>query len=106
MRSAVCTAVFLLLDCLRASAGMREPLVLAAASTGFPKLFQQVLHMSWLGPGLIVALLLGLLALATQPADKTKNDKAKKTLELRRIRAPRLERYRGTLPKRHRDLEL
>lgn len=102
MRSAVCIAVFFLLDCRRASAHERGPLVLAAAATHFPDFFRQVIHTSWLGPGLIVGALLILLALVTSPGDKPK----KKNGLVRKFRTPKLERFRGEYPKNHRDLEV
>jgi hypothetical protein len=58
----------------------------------------RVLHTPWLGPGLVIALLLlvtlrGVRRAGTKPLH-------------RMIRPPELERYRGVIPKRHRDLEV
>lgn len=102
MRSAVSIAVLLLLDCLRASADERGPLVLAVVSPHYRELFQQVIHTSWLGPGLVLAVLLVLLASSAGSRHKPR----KKRGLVRKFRTPRLERYRGTFPKDHRDLEI
>lgn len=80
----------------------RRLLVLAAASLRFSDLFQRVIHTSWLGPGLILAVFIILLALLTRPADKSQRKKGL----VRRFRTPRLERYRGAFRKNHQDLEM
>jgi hypothetical protein len=77
-------------------------LVRATASPHYHELFRQVIHTSWLGPGLILAVLLMLLASSTGPNHKPK----KKRGLVRKFRAPKLERYLGTLPKDHQDLEI
>lgn len=97
----VCTAVFLLLNHLSAFALVREPLLLTA-DPNYPQAFQRVIHTSWLGPGLLIAVVLVVFALITRSPDKHKKVKV---LE-RKLRAPRLERFRGALPKNHRDLEI
>ena len=58
----------------------------------------QAMHIPWLGPGLVIAFLL----LATLRGTRRE---AHKPIQ-RRVHAPRLERYRGTLPRRHTDLEV
>lgn len=102
MRSAVSIAAFLLLDCLRASADERKPLVLAAASPNYHELFQQIIHTSWLGPGLFLAILLVLLVSSTGSTHKPR----KRSGLVRKFRAPKLDQYRDTFPKDHEDLEV
>jgi hypothetical protein len=93
-----CLAVFFLLDRLHTSVSAREPLVLAARLSNFPELFQRILHTSWLGPGLILAALL----LITRPRAKSQKERR----FVRIFHEPKLERYRGISPKRHKDLEV
>ena len=102
VRSAVCIAVFLLLDRLPAPPTAREPLVLAAASARYVEVFQQIIHTSWLGPGLILAVFLLLFVLVTGPTDKPNKTRGL----VRKFKAPKLERYGGKFPKNHRDLEI
>ena len=101
MRSDGCIAV-LLLDCLFdrrvVSPGSRGLLALAAGVPNFTNSILRVIHIPWLGPGLIMALLL-LMTL------RGSRRMAHKPLH-RKIHPPRLERYQGVLPKRHRDLEI
>lgn len=97
----LCLAAFLLLNCLPALAIVREPLLLTADLT-YSQFFQRVIHTPWLGPGLVIGILLALVALMTHSADKPKNAK----VLVRKFRAPRLERFRGALPKNHQDLEI
>jgi hypothetical protein len=96
-----CIAAFLLLNCLQALAIVREPLLLTA-DLNYLQVFQHVIHTLWLGPGLLIAVLLVLFALATRSSDKPKKVKI---LE-RQFRTPSLERFRGALPKNHQDLEI
>jgi hypothetical protein len=98
----VFAAPFLLLDCLRASVTGREPSALAANSTSYPELFQRIIHTSWLGPGLLLALFLMLLVLRNGPSRKPREKQGL----VRKFTAPRLERYRGLLPRDHQDLEI
>lgn len=72
--------------------------VLAAKLAGASAFVSKTLDTPWLGPGLIVAVVLVLtLRGARRVGGKP----------LRRIfRVPKLERYRGEIPRRHQDLEI
>ena len=102
MRSIGCFAVFLLLNGHVAwrtpPAVMRGHFVLAAGLPDLEGTLLRALDTPWLGPGLIVAFVL-LLTL------RGKRRIAYKPLH-RRIRMPKLERYRGKIPRPHRDLEI
>jgi hypothetical protein len=76
----------------------QERFALGAKMLDLSHLLGQSLHTPWLGPGLVIALLL----LVTLRGKRTK---AYKPLH-RRFRMPKLERYRGEIPRRHRDLEI
>jgi len=76
----------------------QERFALGAKILDLPGHLNRTLHTPWLGPGLVIALLL-LVTL------RGKRIKAYKPLH-RRFRMPRLERYRGEIPRRHRDLEI
>ena len=101
VRSVVSAAAFLLLDCLRASAAERGPLLLAAVSIG-PDLFQRIIHTSWLGPGLVLAVILALFVLMSGSSRKPMENHGL----VRRFRTPRLERYRGVPLRQHQDLDV
>jgi hypothetical protein len=94
--------VFFLLGSLAAwlipSAHARGRFVLGAKLPELPGLVQRVLDIPWFGPGLVVAFVLLITLRGTRRA-------AYKPLH-RRFRMPRLERYRGKIPKRHQDLEI
>ena len=72
--------------------------VLAAKLSDVPALVSRALNTPWLGPGLVVAVV---LLLTLRGARKM----ASKPLH-RRFQMPRLERYRGEIPRRHQDLEI
>lgn len=72
--------------------------MLAAKLPELPGLMERALDIPWLGPGLVVAFVLLITLRGTRRA-------AYKPLH-RRFRMPRLERYRGEIPRRHRDLEI
>ena len=76
----------------------RGRFVLAAKLPEFASLLTKALNVPWLGPGLVVAFVLLITLRGTRRA-------AYKPLH-RRFRMPRLERYRGEIPRRHRDLEI
>ena len=101
VRSVVCAVLFLLLDCLHASAVERKLSALAVNFPRYPTLFQQIIHTSWLGPGLLLGLLLMVLALLSHSSRKSQ---IKHGL-VRQFRTPSLDRYRGDFPKRHQDLD-
>ena len=70
-------------------------------AAGLPRLaamLLQAMHIPWLGPGLVIAFLLLVTLRGTKPEPH-------KPLQ-RIVHAPRLERYRGTLPRKHKDLEV
>lgn len=72
--------------------------VLAAKLPDLGGLLFLALHTRWLGPGLVLAfLLLATLRGARRAAYKPLH---------RQVRPPRFERYRGTIPRRHQDLEI
>jgi hypothetical protein len=71
---------------------------LAAKLPDLPALLFRAIHTHWLGPGLVLAFLL----LATLRRTRRM---AYKPLA-RKIHSPRLDRYRGTIPRRHQDLEI
>lgn len=102
MRSLGSFVVFLLLKGHSAwptpPAELRGPFVLGAKLWGMAALVSKALDTLWLGPGLIVAVVLLLTLRGTRRA-------AYKPLH-RHFRRPRLERYRGDIPRRHQDLEL
>ena len=65
---------------------------------GIPDLLWRAWQTPWLGPGLVLAfLLLVTLRSARRVATKPLH---------RSFRAPRLERFRGEIPRRHEDLEI
>ena len=72
--------------------------VLAARLSNVSALVSRTLDTPWLGPGLVVAVVLLLTLRGTRRA-------AYKPLH-RRFRTPKLERYQGKIPRRHQDLEL
>ena len=76
----------------------QERFALGANMLDLPSLMNRILHTPWLGPGLVIALLL-LVTL------RGKRIKAYKPLH-RSFRRPRLERYRGEIPRHHQDLEV
>jgi ABC-type sulfate transport system permease component len=102
VRSLGAFVVFLLLN--RYSAWLTLPaaaqgsFVLGTKLSAMPELVSRVLDIPWLGPGLVVAVVLLLTLRGTRRA-------AYKPL-YRRFRTPRLERHRGEIPRRHRDLEI
>jgi hypothetical protein len=103
VRSLGCFAVFLLLlnrhsAWLAPAVVARGRFVLGARLSDVPELVLRALHIPWLGPGLVLALLL----LATLRGARRM---AYKPLH-RKFRMPRLERHRGEIPRRHRDLEI
>lgn len=72
--------------------------VLAAKLSDVPTLVSRALNTPWLGPGLVVAVVLlltlrGARAMVSKPLH-------------RKFRMPRLERFRGKMPRRHQDLEI
>lgn len=79
-------------------AAARGRFVLGAKLADLPGLISKALNVSWLGPGIIVALVLLITLRGTRRA-------AYKPLH-RRFRVPELERHRGEIPRQHRDLEL
>jgi len=83
---------------LTPSALARGRFVLAARLSEVPGLISRALNTPWLGPGLIVAVV---LLLTLRGARRM----AFKPLH-RRFRMPRLERFRGKIPRRHQDLEI
>ena len=72
--------------------------VLGASLPEWSGVVFNALDIPWLGPGLVVAFVL----LVTLRRRRTA---AFKPLH-RRFRMPKLERYRGKIPRRHRDLEV
>lgn len=98
MRSLGSVAVLLLLDLPNPPAEARGHFALPAKLPALAELLLKVMHTPWLGPGLLLALVL----LATLRGTRRN---ARKPLQ-RIVHAPRLERYRGTIPRRHRDLEV
>lgn len=102
MRSLGSFAIFLLLNQHPAwrlsAAAMRGRFVLGVKLTALPAILSNALDIPWLGPGLIVAFVLLITLRGRRRA-------ATKPLH-RRFRMPRLERYRGEVPRRHRDLEI
>jgi hypothetical protein len=76
----------------------RGHLALAASLPGPSELLLRAWSVSWLGPGLLIAVLL-LVTL------RRSRRVARKPLH-RSVRAPELERYRGVVPRRHQDLEV
>jgi hypothetical protein len=91
------SAVLLLLDFSTPPAEARGRFALTAKLPDMPALFARAMQVHWLGPGLVVAFVLLITLRGTRRM-------AYKPLE-RRVRAPKLERYRGLIPRRHRDLE-
>ena len=79
-------------------AGARGRFALAVKLPDIAGLAMRALHVPWLGPGLVLAVLLLVTLRGTRR-------RAFKPLH-RRFRMPRLERYRGDIPRRHRDLEI
>jgi len=63
-----------------------------------PNLLTRALDMPWLGPGVVI----GFVLLITL---RGRRRVGRKPLH-RSFRMPRLERYRGKIPRRHRDLEV
>lgn len=76
----------------------RGRFALSAKLPDFGGLVLKVLHIGWLGPGLVLALIL----LVTLRGARRR---AYKPLQ-RIVRRPKLERYRGVIPRRHQDLEI
>jgi len=79
-------------------AAIRGRFVLGLKLASVPSLISGALDIPWLGPGLIVAFVLLITLRGRRRA-------ATKPLH-RRFRMPKLERYRGETPRRHRDLEI
>lgn len=99
MRSLVSVVVSLLQDLPNPPAEARGRFALATAKLpNFGMLLLRVMHIPWLGPGLVLALLL----LATLRGTRRTSRKPLQRI----VHAPKLERYRGTIPRRHRDLEI
>ena len=102
MRSGCCSAVFLLLNILFAWRGTpaqaQGRFALGASYFDPAGLLVRAMHIPWLGPGLILA---AFLLLTLRPMRRM----ARKPI-YRAMRAPHLERFRGVIPRRHRDLEL
>jgi hypothetical protein len=71
---------------------------LGAKVPDLPALVLWALHIPWLGPGLVLAFVLLVTLRGTRRA-------AHKPLH-RSFRMPKLERYRGEIPRRHKDLEI
>lgn len=102
MRSLGSFAFFLLLN---GHFAWRTPLAaalgrfaLAAKLADAPAVVSKALDTPWLGPGIVVAVVLLLTLRGTRRA-------AYKPLH-RIFRMPRLERYRGKTTRRHQDLEI
>lgn len=101
MRSPGSFVVFLLgsiTTWLTTPAAARGRFVLGAKLPDVPGLVSWALNVPWLGPGLVVAFVLlitlrGARRMVSRPLR-------------RRFRMPRLERYRGEIPRRHQDLEI
>ena len=91
------SAVFLLLDLRTPPAEARGRFALTAKLPDLPGLLARAMQIHWLGPGLVLAFVLLITLRGTRRM-------AYKPLQ-RRVRAPKLERYRGLIPRRHRDLE-
>lgn len=102
MRSVGSFVVFLLLNIHSASptprAASAEHFALAAKLPDIPTLILRAMHTPWLGPGLVLALLL-LVTL------RGARHMAYKPLQ-RKVHKPKLERYRGVIPRKHQDLEI
>jgi hypothetical protein len=102
VRSLGSFAVFLLLNRHLAwrlpAAAIRGRFVLGVKLATVPAILSNALDIPWLGPGLIVAFVLLITLRGRRRA-------ATKPLH-RRFRMPKLERYRGKIPRRHRDLEI
>ena len=102
MRSVGSFVVLLLLDIHSASPAARAAragrFALATKLPDIPTLLLHALHIPWLGPGLVLALL---LLITLRGARRM----AYKPLQ-RKVHQPKLERYRGVIPRKHRDLEI
>lgn len=102
MRSPGFCAAFLLLKSLFAwrdsSSWARGRFVLAFRLPQFSELAARAMQVSWLGPGLLMAVFLivtlrGARRIARKPLHRV-------------VHSPKLERYRGVVPRRHQDLEV
>lgn len=91
-------AAFLLLSWQTFPAVGTGRFVLGAKLPDLTKWVLSGLNVPWLGPGLVVAFVLLITLRGTRRM-------ASKPLH-RRFRMPRLERYRGEVPRRHQDLEV
>lgn len=102
MRSVSQCAVLLLLDLtFAARPSVAEATACSALATALPSITSWLawaMHTTWLGPGLILALI---LLLTLRPAPKTPETPVRHL-----FRRPRLERFRGLAPRTHRDLEI
>ena len=79
-------------------AGERGRFALTAGLADLPEWFARAMHIPWLAPGLVLAFLLLITLRGTRRM-------AYKPLQ-RRVHQPKLERYRGVIPRRHQDLEI
>jgi hypothetical protein len=102
VRSVGSFVVLLLLDIHSASptasAASAGQFALAAKLPDIPTLLLRAMHTPWLGPGLVLAFL---LLITLRGARRM----AYKPLQ-RKVHQPRLERYRGLIRRKHRDLEI
>lgn len=80
----------------RPGAASAEHFALAAKLPDISTGFLRALHTAWLGPGLVLAFIL----LATLRGTRRR---AYKPLQ-RKVHEPKLERYRGIVPRKRRDL--
>ena len=79
-------------------AGERGRFALTAGLADIPAWLVRAMHIPWLAPGLVLAFLLLITLRGTRRM-------AYKPLQ-RRVHQPKLERYRGVIPRRHQDLEI
>ena len=102
MRSGLTFAVLLLLDLLSAprpsAAEAPGGAAFAAAYPNVSAWFAWAMHTPWLGPGLVLAaiLLLTLRRTRSMPPTPVRHN----------VLPPKLERYRGSPARRHKDLEV
>jgi hypothetical protein len=102
VRSVGSFVVLLLLDIDSASPAYRAAsagrFALAVKLPDIPALLLRAMHIPWLGPGLVLAFLLlvtlrGARRMAYKPLQ-------------RKVHQPKLEQYRGVIPRKHQDLEI
>jgi hypothetical protein len=102
VRSGLTFAVLLLLDLLFAprhsAAEVPSGSALAAASPNLTAWLAWAMHTPWLGPGLVLA---AILLLTLRRTRKTPFRPVRHN-----VPPPRLERYRGSPPRQHQDLEV